>query len=98
MRLRRRSPDRTRFLRRVQLAQLCLACGNDEIGRPILEQLAEEIELRNLEAWENMDVIAQPLALLYRSMGNSEETELDKRKLYSRICRLDPARALSLHR
>ncbi|HTS48072.1 MAG TPA: type VI secretion system protein TssA [Bryobacteraceae bacterium] len=89
---------RTRFLRRVQLAQLCLACGNDEIGRPILEQLAEEIELRNLEAWENLDVIAQPLALLYRSMGNSEETELDRRKLYARICRLDPARALSLHR
>lgn len=89
---------RSRFLRRVQLAQLCLACGNDEIGRPILEQLAEEIEQRSLEAWENMDVIAQPLALLYRSMGNSEEAELDKRKLYARICRLDPARALSLHR
>jgi type VI secretion system protein ImpA len=89
---------RGRFLRRVQLAQICLACGNDEIGRPILEELAAEIERRGLESWENMDLIAQPLALLYRSMGNSEETEMEKRKLYARICRLDPARALSLHR
>jgi type VI secretion system protein ImpA len=87
---------RSRFLRKVQLAQTCLATGNDEIGRPILQELAEEIEQRGLQAWEGPEVIAQPLALLYGSLANLGDSEEERRKLYARICRLDPARALSL--
>src|ERR1039458_3604241 len=83
---------RGRFLRRVQLAQVCLATGNNEIGRPILQEIAEEIQQRQLEDWENTDLIAQPLALLYRCLDEADE----KRKLYGRICRLDPSRALGL--
>jgi type VI secretion system protein ImpA len=83
---------RGRFLRRVQLAQVCLATGNNEIGRPILQEIAEEIQQRQLEDWENTDLIAQPLALLYRCLDEADE----KRKLYARICRLDPSRALGL--
>jgi type VI secretion system protein ImpA len=83
---------RGRFLRRVQLAQVCLATGNNEIGRPILQEIAEEIQQRQLEEWENTDLIAQPLALLYRCLDEADE----KRKLYARICRLDPSRALGL--
>ena len=62
---------RGRFLRKVQLAQVCLATGNDEIGRPILQGLAEEIEQKQLQGWEESEVIAQPLALLYRSLANA---------------------------
>ena len=83
---------RGRFLRRVQLAQVCLATGNNEIGRPILQEIAEEIQQRQLEDWENTDLIAQPLALLYRCLDEADE----KRKLYARLCRLDPSRALGL--
>lgn len=91
------SSGRGKFLRKMQLAQVCLATGNDEIGKPILQELAEEIERRGLEAWEGSELIATPLALLYRCFtanggGESEE----RRKLYARICRLDPARALTL--
>ncbi|MBZ5604875.1 MAG: type VI secretion system protein TssA [Acidobacteriia bacterium] len=89
---------RARFLRRVQLAQVCLATGNEEIGRPILEELADEIERRGLDSWENTDIIAQPLALLYRTLPNDDEAAEIRRKLYARLCRLDPARALTLHR
>jgi type VI secretion system protein ImpA len=89
---------RARFLRKIQLAQLCLATGNDEIGRPILQELAEEIESRRLEAWEESETIAQPLALLYRSLATAADCDEERRKLYARICRLDPARALSLGR
>ena len=87
---------RSRFLRKVQLAQACLATGNEEIARPILQELAEEIEARGLQAWEGPEVIAQPLALLYGSLANAGDSDEERRKLYARICRLDPARALSL--
>jgi type VI secretion system protein ImpA len=87
---------RARFLRKVQLAQVCLATGNDEIGRPILQELAEEIEQRRLQAWEGPEMIAQPLALLYRSLASAGDSDEERRKLYARICRLDPSRALSL--
>ncbi|HLH39495.1 MAG TPA: type VI secretion system protein TssA [Bryobacteraceae bacterium] len=89
---------RGRFLRKVQLAQVCLATGNDEIARPILEGLAGEIEQRHLEAWEGSEVIAQPLALLYRTLLNSGDSDGTRRELYARICRLDPVRALGLGR
>jgi type VI secretion system protein ImpA len=87
---------RGRFLRRMQLAQICMATGNSEIGSPILQELAEETERRALEDWESADLVAQPLALLYRCLGDSPETAADRRKLYARICRLDPSRALGL--
>jgi len=83
---------RGRFLRRVQLAQVCLATANNEIGRPILQEIAEEIQERKLEDWEATDLIAEPLALLFRCLDDADE----KRKLYARICRLDPSRALGL--
>jgi type VI secretion system protein ImpA len=90
---------RGRFLRKVQLAQVCLATGNDEIGRPILQELADEIERRGLEAWEGSELIASPLALLYRCYAANGSGDAEERhRLYARLCRLDPARALSLPR
>ena len=87
---------RGRFLRSVQLAQVCMATGNIDIGRPILQELAEEIERRNLAEWENPDLVAQPLALLYRCLDDAQDVSAEKRKLYAKICRLNPSRALGL--
>lgn len=87
---------RGRFQRRVQLAQVCMATGNNDIGRPILEELAEEIERRGLQHWEAPDLVAQPLVLLYRCLDDAPDTAGEKRKLYAQICRLDPPRALGL--
>jgi len=90
---------RGRFLRKVQLAQVCLATGNDDIGLPILQELSDEIERRGLEAWEGSELIGPPLALLYRCFAANGNGEIEeRRKLYARICRLDPARALTLPR
>lgn len=89
---------RGRFLRKIQLAQICLATGNESIGLPVLEELDEEIERRRLEEWEAPELVAQPLAMLVtcldRAPGNAER----RQRLYARICRLDPARALALVR
>ena len=89
---------RARFLRKVQLAQLCLATGNEAIAEPVLNDLAEEIDRRNLKEWELADVVAQPLTMLYRCLDRTPEAAQEKRELYARICRLYPARAVRLPR
>ncbi len=89
---------RARFMRRIELAQLCLSTGNQAIALPILQELADEVEHRGLEAWESAETIAQPLALLYRGLPAQDENYEQRRKLYAWICRLDPSRALTLQR
>ena len=89
---------RARFHRKVQLTQLCISTGHDAIAFPILQELAGEIERRKLEDWESPDVIAQPLALLYRCMTNTDGSAEERQKLYSWICRLDPLQAMAISR
>jgi len=89
---------RDRFLRKLQLAQLCLSAGNEAIAEPVLKELAEEIDRRNLAEWELAEVVTQPLILLYRCLDHAPEADAEKRGLYARICRLHPARAVRLSR
>lgn len=92
----RQAPSgRDRFLRRVELAQICLAAGRTGIAAPVLEELAEEISQRRLEDWENAETIAQPLSLLYRCLA-SRGDDAARRAIYERVCRLDPVRALNM--
>lgn len=89
---------RDRFLRKLQVARLCLATGNDAIAEPVLKELAQEIDRRNLAEWELAEVVAEPLTLLYRCLERIPEAASDKRELYARICRLHPASAVGLAR
>ena len=90
---------RGRFHRKVQLAQLCMASGHEDIALPILEELAAEIERRKLEDWEAPDMVAHPLALLYRCLEQAATaTPEEKQRLYAWICRLDPLQALNVSR
>ncbi len=89
---------RGRFRRKMQLAQVCLSAGLDDVAAPILDELAHEIEVRKLEDWESPETIALPLTLLYRCLGKLDRPPEDKARLYSKICRLDPAQALSIER
>jgi type VI secretion system protein ImpA len=86
---------RARFQRKIQLAQICMSTGHEAIAFPILHEMADEIEQRKLEEWEASDVLAHPLALLFRCMNQLDGDPETKRKLYSRICRLDPVQALA---
>ncbi len=85
---------RGRFQRKIQLAGICMATGNESIAHPILEELANEIERRKLEEWEASETVAQPLALLFRCLVKLRRDDAEKQKVYDRICRLDPAQAL----
>ncbi len=87
---------RLRFQRKVQLAQICMAIGHAAIAYPILEELAREIEQRNLEDWEAPDMLAHPLVLLLKSMNALDRSPEERQAIYARICRLDPLQALSV--
>jgi len=86
---------RGRFLRRTQLAQICLAAGKELIAFPILRDLAAEIESRRLEEWEAPDTLAHTLVLLYRCLTKLNAGAEEKQRVYERICRLDPIQAMS---
>jgi type VI secretion system protein ImpA len=89
---------RSRFHRKVQVTQFCISTGHDDIAVPILEELVGEIERRRLEDWESPEMLAQPLALLYRCLAKTDGNPDDRQKLYAWICRLDPLQAMNVAR
>ena len=89
---------RARFLRKGQLAELCLSARQETIAYPILTELAEEIDGRKLEEWEEPSLLAQTLLLLFSCMGKLGYDDAAKQKIYQKICRLDPVKVLSAAR
>jgi type VI secretion system protein ImpA len=87
---------RGRFQRHIQLANVFLTTKHEAIAYPILVELAEEIERRKLEEWEEAAIVAQPLALLYRCAEKLGRDDAEKEKIYQKLCRLDPGQALAL--
>jgi type VI secretion system protein ImpA len=92
----REKSRRGRFLRQTQLAGIMVDAGLESVAVPILQELLAQIEAHKLEEWEAGDVVAQPLALLYRCLEKLEGDAGVKQDLYLRLCRLDPLRAIGL--
>jgi type VI secretion system protein ImpA len=84
---------RQRFRRRTQLAHLLMAAGKGKVAQPLLDELASEIETRRLEEWEPSEAIAYPLELLMHCLTSADDER--RTQLYTRICRLDPVRAVN---
>lgn len=91
----RQTTGRGRFQRKMQLAQLCISMGHENIAYSILDQLAATIDEHKLESWEAPDVVAHALSMLYQCMQKVDADPAAKQKLYTRICRLDPMQALA---
>ncbi len=89
---------RARFLRRLQIAQLCVSAGQGKVALPVLEELVKEIDQRQLEAWEASDMIAPPLALLLRCLDASENGANVRDAVFARLCRIDPTAAMEVSR
>jgi type VI secretion system protein ImpA len=87
---------RGRFQRKVEVAQVCLQTGFEDMAHSILEELAAEIDRRKLEEWEKPEMVSHPLALLYRTMSRRDGSAEMRQKLYAMLCRLDPLQALSV--
>jgi type VI secretion system protein ImpA len=89
---------RGRFLRKTQLARIFIDSGNEMMALPILEQLAVEIDSRSLEDWEPAEAIAGPLSLLYRCLARQDQSSDEAKRLYAKLCRLDPVAAMNVLR
>jgi type VI secretion system protein ImpA len=90
----RQHSGRSRFQRKLQLAQICMMTGHQALAHAILEELAASIDQHRLEEWEAADVVAHPLAMLYQCLEKLDGDPAVKQRLYARISRLDPVRAL----
>lgn len=89
---------RNRFKRKLLLAEVCMASKRERLARSILEELAEQIDKFQLDAWETSDLIGSVWIKLYTmyKQGDGGSPDLDRAgKLYERLCRLDPWQALA---
>ena len=91
----RQGCGRGRFQRTMQLVELCVAAGKESIAQPLLEDIIQAIEDHKLDAWEDKETVAAALATVMRVSQRVQNDESEKRKLFERICRLDPVRALT---
>lgn len=91
----RQRSGRGRFERTMQLVELCVAAGKDAIAQPLLDDLSAAIEEHKLDNWEDNETVAAALATIMRISRRVLDDESEKRRLFERICRLDPVRALS---
>jgi type VI secretion system protein ImpA len=89
---------RGRFLVQTELAGLMIEAGHHPVAQPILEELNTQIQAHKLDEWESGDIVAKPLALLYRCLERSEGDPGLRQALYLSICRLDPVQAIGFAR
>lgn len=85
---------RARFLLQSQAARIMVESGLESVAMPILNEMLQEIERHDLEAWEDGETVALPMALLYRCMEALDADPHTREQLYERVCRLDPVQAM----
>jgi type VI secretion system protein ImpA len=88
---------RSRFQRKLVLAEVCLGSKRERLARSILEELAEQIDKFQLESWESSELISGVWTRLYRiyRQGADSSDQDRAQKLYERLARLDPWQALA---
>jgi len=90
----RQPSGRRKFERTLQMVHLCVAAGKDAIAQPLLDDLAAAIETHKLDDWEDRELIAAALTTVMTVSKKVQGSASEKQKLFERICRLDPVRAL----
>ena len=90
----RQTSGRGRFQRKLQLIQLCVASGKDAIAQPLLDDVAAAFENHKLDEWEDRELVADALTALMNLSRRIQDDSSEKQKIFERICRLDPVRAL----
>ena len=90
----RQRTGRGRFQRTLQLVQLCVEAGNDAIAQPLIDDVAALIETHKLDDWEDSEMVAAALDTIMRVSKRVQDDAGERQKLFERVCRLDPVRAL----
>jgi len=89
----RQRSGRERFRRKMQLVEMCVSTGKQNIAQPILDDVAAAIETHKLDDWEDPALVANALATVMKLSQRVQNDEAQQ-QLFERICRLDPAQAL----
>lgn len=91
---------RSRFIRKLQLSELCLEANLENLAFPILDELARTIDDFRLEQWEDKELVARSWAALVdccRRLSRSNPSVSERAdEIFSRLCRLDVTRALNI--
>ena len=90
----RQRSGRGRFQRTLQLVQLCVEAGNEAIAQPLIDDIAAAVETHKLDDWEDSEVVAAALVTIMKISKKAQENAGERQKLFERVCRLDPGRAL----
>lgn len=90
----RQRSGRGRFVRTLQLVQICVEAGNDAIAQPLIDDIAEAIDKHKLEDWEDRSTVAAALNTVLQVSKKVQENPELSQKLFEKICRLDPVRVL----
>ncbi len=89
---------RVGFQRRLQSARLCLSNGQKMVANRLLEDLLEEADKYSLEFWEGPQIVGEVVTMLLLSFDGQPELEAERKKLLTRLCQIDPARAISFEK
>lgn len=90
----REKTRRARFLLQSALARIMVDAGHHPVAMPILEELIQDVDNYKLEEWEMGELVAAPMALLYKCLQAVDGDSSTRQSLYLRICRLDPIQAI----
>ena len=90
----REKTRRGRFLRQAELARIMVDAGFVQVAQPILQELMADIETHKLDEWEAGELVARPMALMYRCLEKLDGDSSTRHDLYQRIARLDPLQAI----
>jgi type VI secretion system protein ImpA len=92
----RQSSGRGRFLRTLQLVEICVAAGKDTMAQPFLDDVIAAMEAHSLDDWEDKEMVAAALVTVMNVSAKVRDDAGARRQLFERICRLDPVRAASM--
>ncbi len=88
---------RSRFLRKLALAEICKAMKRDRLAVAVLEELATQIDTLHLDEWESTDLVARIWGLLFqyhRAADPGTDQAARAAFLFDKLCKLDPWQAL----
>ena len=92
----RQRSSRGRFQRKLQFIELCMAAGKEAIAQPIVDDVIASIETHKLEEWEDRSTMAAALITIMKVSKKIQADPKEKQRYFDRICRLDPAQALTV--
>ncbi len=90
------SSGRGKFLRQVQVAELCVQANAKDIAQPFLSQVKQTMEEFRVPLWEDRALVVQALVDLYLYHEETIDNSTDRAAIFEQVCRLDPVRALGL--